>query len=94
MKGKILEDAMKWYESKGKNPDIYVEDFIDLVVDKTVDSIFEKVKSELKQEFDKGTLKHDFFISSDYYLELKLKEIKQKCMKNAPKNETGPDNEL
>lgn len=41
----------------------------------------EKIREELKQEFEKGNLTHPFIISSDYYLDLKLKEIKEKCTK-------------
>ncbi len=80
MKDKILQEALGWYEAQGKNPDVYIGDFISLIIDKTADAIFEKIKSELECEFENGTLKHDFIISSEYYLDLKLKEIKDKCI--------------
>jgi len=78
MKDKILDEAMKWYETQENNPPI--EDFIDLVINKTADSVMEHVRSELEQEFSDGNLKHPFFISNEYYLELKLKDIKNKYL--------------
>ncbi|MBS3777940.1 MAG: hypothetical protein KGY50_01450 [Candidatus Thermoplasmatota archaeon] len=78
MKDKILNEAMKWYETQENNPPI--EDFIDLVINKTTDSVMKHVRSELEQEFSNGNLKHPFFISDEYYLELKLKDIKNKYL--------------
>lgn len=78
MKDRILDEAMKWYETQENNPPI--EDFIDLVINKTADSVMEHVQSELEQEFSNGNLKHPFFISNEYYLELKLKDIKNKYL--------------
>jgi len=76
MKDKLLEDIKKWYNNQKENPDI--SDFVDLVIDKTTNSIFDTVKKELENEFSNGNLEHPFIISSEYYLELKLKEIKKK----------------
>ena len=87
MKDRILEEALEWYENQEGNPDI--EDFVDLVIYKTADSIFDEVKNELRNEFTNGNLKHDFAISSDYYLDLKFKEIKEKCVKSTI-NDFGP----
>ena len=87
MKDKILQEALKWYESQGKNPEI--GEFVDLVINKTADAIFDEVESELKNEFAVGNLKHPFVISCDYYLDLKLKEIKEKCVKNS-NNDLNP----
>ncbi|MBS3748852.1 MAG: hypothetical protein KGY65_08010 [Candidatus Thermoplasmatota archaeon] len=78
MKNKIIDEAMKWYETQGLNPPI--EDFIDIVINKTTDSIMNHVREELEQEFSNGNLKHPFFISNEYYLELKLKDIKHKYL--------------
>jgi hypothetical protein len=78
MKDKILDEAMKWYENQDHNPAI--EDFIELVINKTADSFMEHVRSELEEEFTNGNLKHPFFISNEYYLELKLKDIKNKYL--------------
>ena len=85
MKDKILQEVLEWYKSQGKNPDI--KDFVDIVINKTSDVIFDEIKTEFKSEFASGTLKHPFIISSDYYLDLKLKEIKEKCVKT-------PDDDL
>ena len=79
MKEKILEDIKKWYENQNENPDI--SDFVDLVINKTTNTIFDTVKKELENEFSIGNLEHPFIISSEYYLELKLKDIKDKCFK-------------
>jgi hypothetical protein len=51
-------------------------------MDKTTESLLEEVKKQLKNEFETGTLKHDFIISPDYYLELKLKEAEQNFSKS------------
>ncbi len=83
MKEKILQEAMEWYEKNGKNSDVYIGDFIYLIFNKTTDAVLEEVKTELKNEFETGTLKHPFVISSDYYLELKFKEIKEKFVKSS-----------
>jgi hypothetical protein len=79
MKDKILDDVKKWYETQNENPDI--TDFIDIVINKATDSIFDTVKKELENEFSIGNLEHPFIISNEYYLELKLKEIKDKYLK-------------
>ena len=42
MKDKILREVKEWYESQKENPDI--EDFVDLVIDKTTDSVIDKVR--------------------------------------------------
>ena len=84
MKDKILQDIKKWYENQKENPDI--SDFVDLVINKTTNSIFDTVKKELENEFTIGNLEHPFIISSEYYLELKLKEIKKKFIDNYYQN--------
>ena len=91
MKDKILQEAMKWYETQEGSPDVYIGDFVDLVIDKTADAIFEEVKNELRNEFSSGNLKHPFIISSDYYLELKLKAIKDKCVKKVEDASISPE---
>jgi hypothetical protein len=94
MNGKILQEALEWYENQEKTSEINIEDFVNLVINKTADAIFDEVKTELNNEFQNGTLKHPFVISSDYYLELKLKEIRDKCIKTTSGNisSVDPDN--
>jgi hypothetical protein len=82
MKEKILQEALEWYENQGEKSEVNIEDFIELVINKTADAIFDEIKTELNNEFANGTLKQPFVISSDYYLELKLKEIRDKCVKS------------
>ncbi|EMR75151.1 hypothetical protein MBGDF03_00475 [Thermoplasmatales archaeon SCGC AB-540-F20] len=91
MKNKIKEEIMEWYESLEDPDDESLEDFIELVMDKTTDFILEEIKKQFKDEFLSGNLKHDFVISPDYYLELKLKEVKQNFFKDA--NVDLPDDE-
>jgi len=80
MKDKILKEAIDWYEKHGDKNDVFIEDFVNLVINKTADVLFNEINDELKEEFKKGNLQHPFVISSDYYLYLKLKEIKSKCI--------------
>ena len=80
MKDKILKEALEWFEKHGDKNNVFIEDFVDLVINKTTDALFDEIQDGLKEEFEKGNLKHPFIISSDYYLYLKLKEIKNKCV--------------
>ena len=83
MKNKIKEEIIEWYENLENPDDESLEDFIELVMNKTTDFILEEIKKQFKDEFLSGNLKHDFVISPDYYLELKLKEVKQSFSKDA-----------
>ena len=80
MRQKIFKEVLNWYEKENEDSEVNIEDFVNLIIDKTADSIFEKVNNEFKVEFENGNLHHPFIISSDYYLDLKLKDIKQKCV--------------
>jgi len=42
MKEKILQEALKWYEQQDEKPDL--SEFVNLVISKTADSIFETVE--------------------------------------------------
>jgi len=76
MKNRIQKEITEWY--KQKNQDIDVDELVDLVISKVSDSMFETVQKELEEEFVKGNLEQPFFISNEYYLELKMKDIKNK----------------
>ena len=78
MRDKILKEAMEWYNKHEDKNSVFIEDFVDLIISETVDTIFNDIQGELKEEFEKGNLKHPFIISDEYYLYLKLKEIKSK----------------
>jgi len=82
MKNKIKKEAIEWYENVENHDNESIENFIELIMDKTTDFIFEEIKKQFKEEFLSGNLKHDFIISPDYYLELKLKEVKQNFSKD------------
>jgi len=79
MKDKILKEIMDWID-KEEDKDVFIEEFIDQVINKTADALLDEVKDEFKDEFEKGNLQHPFIISPEYYLYLKLKEIKYKCV--------------
>lgn len=93
MKEKIIKEIMEWCESQEKTPDIYMDEFVDLVINKTAKALFEEINIELKNEFESGNLQHPFIISDDYYLYLKLKEIKNRIV-NQEKDEDYIENEL
>ena len=80
MKDKIVKEIIEWCEKQENTPDIYMEDFVNYVVDKTATVLFEELKNDLKNEFENGNLKHPFIISDEYYLYLKLKDIKNKIL--------------
>lgn len=94
MKDKILKEVVEWYNQQKVKDDIFIEDFVDLVISKTTDFLFEEIKDGFKEEFEKGNLKHPFIISSDYYLYLKLKEIKDKVVKTKKINISNEDDVL
>jgi len=81
MKDKILKEVIEWYNNQSDKPDQLTDEFITVVIDKTADAIIEKIKTEFKTEFEKGNLQHPFIISDEYYLYLKLKEIKDDITK-------------
>ena len=91
MKDKILKEALEWYSKQDDKQNIFIEDFVDLVINKTADVLFEEVQEEFKEEFYKGNLKHPFIISSDYYLYLKLKEIKNNLLKTVENSSSDED---
>ena len=93
MKDKIIKEIMEWCEKQEKTPDIYMDEFVDLVINKTANALFEEIKIELENEFESGNLHHPFIISDEYYLYLKLKEIKNKIV-NPEKDEDYIENEL
>ena len=80
---KILKEVINWYNQHEDKNNIFIEDFIDIIINKTTDVLFDEIKDEFKYEFEKGNLKHPFIISNDYYLYLKLKEIKNKFNNNS-----------
>ena len=80
MKNKIIQEMVEWCEKQENAPDLYLEDFVKTLIDKTTYALFDEIKNELKNEFEKGNLKHPFIISDEYYLYLKLKDIKNKLI--------------
>jgi len=91
MKDIIKKEALEWYENVENHNNESIENFVELVMDKTTDLLFEVIKKQFKDEFLSGNLKHNFVISPDYYIELKLKAVKESFSKdkiiNLPKEE-------
>ena len=77
MSDEIKKEVLRWYKDKKKHDSQSIESFVDLIINRTADALIDEVKTALKKEFEDGTLKHNHVVSSDYYLELKLKEAKQ-----------------
>ena len=94
MKDRILKEVLEWYENQEEKPEVYIGDFVELVIDKTAEAIFKEIKNDLSDEFEKGNLMHPFVISGDYYLELKLKDIKDRCIKNSKDNMHPEEQEI
>ena len=82
MRNRILKKVTKWYKNQEDKECIEMSDeLLGLLIDKTAEAIFDEVNDEFKDEFEKGNLKQPFFISDEYYLYLKLKEIKYNFLK-------------
>lgn len=71
MKDKLKQEITEWYENDN-------EEFIEQIFDKTTDEIIEEVGKKLVNEFRMGNLRQPFIISNEYYVELLLKQIKEK----------------
>jgi len=91
MKDKIKKEVLDWLEDNECDTEESIEGFVDLVMDKTTEALVDVVKKQLKNEFETGTLKHDFIISPDYYLELKLKEAVQNFSKSNNASNTSDE---
>ena len=72
MRETIKNESLDWYK-KNPNKD-NVSDLVDKVISKTADNLFEVLLKEFGAEFKKGSLAHPYFISGEYYIELKLKD--------------------
>jgi len=80
VKEKIQKEISNWCDTQHKYPK--VDEIVEMTISKTSEQLFETIRKELEQEFSKGNLEHPFFISNEYYLELKLKDIKNKLSIN------------
>ncbi|MBU0497973.1 MAG: hypothetical protein KKC68_08540 [Candidatus Thermoplasmatota archaeon] len=76
MKDEIRKEALSWFENVSINDDESLGDFVDHIVDRTTDALLEAMKKELRDEFQSGNLKHNMVISPEYFLDLKMKEVK------------------
>ncbi len=79
MKDKIQKEIMDWCNNQEQQPDM--DELVTQIISRTSESMFETIRKELEEEFSKGNLEQPFFISNEYYLELKLKDIKNKLLK-------------
>jgi hypothetical protein len=54
MKDKILKEAINWYDKHENKDEVYIEDFVDLVIDKTADALVEEIEVSLKTNLKRG----------------------------------------
>ncbi|GAI11794.1 unnamed protein product, partial [marine sediment metagenome] len=66
---------------KKKQDDKSIEMFADSVMERVTNAVIKEVEKVLRKEFKDGTLKHNHVVSHEYYMELKLKEVKHNLLK-------------
>ena len=81
MKDKILKEAIDWYEKHDDKKNVFIEDFVDLVINKTADVLFNEINDGLKEEFEKGNLKHPF-INLEWRIHIQEDESKYRSKYN------------
>ena len=83
MKDKLKQEITEWYKNDN-------EEFIEQIFDKTADEIIEEVGKKLVNEFRTGNLRQPFIISNEYYVELLLKQIKEKMCERIKEDLSQP----
>ena len=91
MKDEIKKEALSWFENVSINDDESLGNFVDHIMDRTADALLEAMKKELREEFQSGNLKHNMVISPEYFLELKMKEVKHNFTKRIVDEEFCPE---
>ena len=91
MKDEIKKEALSWFENVSINDDESLGNFVDHIMDRTTDALLEAMKKELRDEFQSGNLKHNMVISPEYFLELKMKEVKHNFSKRIVDEEICPE---
>jgi hypothetical protein len=94
MRDKILQEVIEWCEKQEEKPNLDMENFVDMVIDKTTNYLLERIKTELKNEFETGNLKHGLTISNDYYLYLKMKDLKNGFIKQEKDEDFTENDEI
>lgn len=74
MKDKIKKEIIDWYTKNESN--IKIDEFVEMIIDKTTDELINEIKNELNQEFKIGNLKQPLSISNEYYIHLKMTDIR------------------
>jgi len=82
MKERILKEITEYYRDKEQVEEI-PDEVLKIIINTATDEIFERLKADLKHEFKTGNLKHPFFISDEYYIHLKLTDIKNGILNTA-----------
>ena len=85
MKEKIIKEIAEYYQNKEQIAEI-PDEVLKIIINTATDEIFERLKADLKNEFKTGNLKHPFFISDEYYIHLKLTDIKNGILNTAFNN--------
>jgi hypothetical protein len=91
VKDEIKKEALSWFENVSINDDESLGNFVDHIMDRTTDALLEAMKKELRDEFQSGNLKHNMVISPEYFLELKMKEVKHNFSKRIIDKEFCPE---
>jgi len=91
VKDEIKKEALSWFENVSINDDESLGNFVDHIMDRTADALLEAMKKELREEFQSGNLQHNMVISPEYFLELKMKEVKHNFTKRIVDEEICPE---
>jgi hypothetical protein len=94
MKEKIKKDVLELFKEKNIDSNFNLEEITDVIIDKTTDALLEEIRNELENEFKTGNLNQPLTISDEYYLHLKLTDIKNKCLSKPKKNIVETINEV
>ena len=77
----IKKDMITWCKKREKHDNKSIEMFVDSIIERVSDTVIKEVKKVLRKEFGNKTLSHGHIVSPEYYLELKLKEVKHNLLK-------------
>lgn len=77
----IKKEMLTWCKKKEKHDDKSIEIFADSIIERVTDVVVKEVEKVLRKEFRDKTLSHGHVVSPEYYIELKLKEVKHNILK-------------
>ncbi len=77
----IKKELVTLYKNRKKQNDKSIEMFVDSIMERVTDAVIKEVEKVLRKEFRDKTLSHGHVVSPEYYIELKLKEVKHNLLK-------------